>query len=63
MPAPHVKRCPKCHGRMFGPKWESMSNRLRYSCGCGYSMTEPAMDADDDPLKGLVERFGRGRER
>lgn len=39
-----IKICPKCHGYMFGPRYEPQRDVLKYSCGCGYVTTEPAYD-------------------
>lgn len=46
-------RCPKCSQMMYGPKYErDWGERLRYVCGCGYTMTTPC---DDAPPKNLTD--------
>ena len=37
--------CPKCRGHMRGPRYDGTTDRLVYTCGCGYSLTTLPADA------------------
>lgn len=44
-----IETCPKCGSGWIRPLYEPVDNRLRFTCPCGYSWTEPALDTKVKP--------------